>query len=54
MWGWLAALVRGFFRAILDFVWDKAKEPDTIEDVKTPEQLKAEWQAYVQDRLNKP
>ena len=52
MWSWLASVVRGLFRAILDFIWDKAKEPDTIQDVKTPEQLKAEWNQYVQDKLH--
>jgi hypothetical protein len=51
MWGWLKAIMSAFFDALFSLFWKEVNKPDTIEDEKTPTNVKRDWNRYVADQL---
>ena len=51
MWGWLKAICAALFETLLNYFWPKIEQPKTIEDEKTPENIKHDWNEYVADQL---
>lgn len=49
MWGWIEPLLA----AILSYLDKKAAEPKTLEDVKTPQNIRDKFRAAIRDRLNR-
>lgn len=55
MWGWLAAIIQGFFAALFGVAAKEIKteiqKPKTIEDEKTPPALKSAVDADIAGKL---
>jgi hypothetical protein len=51
MWTWLRSIIYAISDAILNFFWKRVKEPKIIEDEKTPNSIKHNWNQYVDDQL---
>ena len=51
MWGWIKAIMAAFFETLIGLIWRKVEQPKTIEDEKTPPDVKRDWNKYVADQL---
>jgi hypothetical protein len=47
MWGWL----KPFLDALIAWLERLAAKPRTLDDVNTPETIRARWAAYLRDKL---
>lgn len=48
MW---SQVIYGLLKALLEYFDTKLKEPSTIQNVKTPDELRRDWHNYLIDKL---